>query len=322
MNGGKRVPDGEPIADYYPEIIEPKTFWRVQEMLSAKAGKGGRRASNRNLFTHVARCGYCGAPMQIIGGRDHAYLQCNRALRGIAGCLTNRQFPYNELETAFLTMCGSLDVAALLPHDDEQAQQINSLKLELKAIDGQLQAVAKKKANADKLMGMADDEATLKHVAQQLKKAIAEQTKLEAYRQKITDQLKKAESSSANTARQVESVKALIETMGGLEGDELAELRGRLKAHIQELVKTMWVFPNGNMNKVLTWTFPAVEYIETDERKLIVKQTGKNQRSVGIWFNGGGFRQIAMNDAGKYQIGLTLKNETEAKAFLKEMNHK
>ncbi len=43
MQNGKKVAVGEPIEGYYPQIIDEKTFYSIQELLVSDFKKGGRR---------------------------------------------------------------------------------------------------------------------------------------------------------------------------------------------------------------------------------------------------------------------------------------
>ena len=71
----KRFAYGEPVLKYYPTIISKEIFDRVQEKAKLNKSKGGRTGSIKNLFGHVAKCGYCGAPMQYINkGNGDEYI--------------------------------------------------------------------------------------------------------------------------------------------------------------------------------------------------------------------------------------------------------
>jgi len=87
---GKRTrePVGDPIPDYYPEIIAPELFYQVQEQLAQNDYKGGRTGKVTNLFTHRIKCGYCGSAMVIEnkGTRGGKRLVCDYANRKL-GCV-------------------------------------------------------------------------------------------------------------------------------------------------------------------------------------------------------------------------------------------
>ena len=65
---GRRVAEGEPIAGYYPSVVEEALFYRVQEAKRERGSAKGRGAGRKgptyaNLFTKLARCAYCRSPM-------------------------------------------------------------------------------------------------------------------------------------------------------------------------------------------------------------------------------------------------------------------
>lgn len=87
----RRVPQSA-IKGYYPAVVDPETFSRVQAMREAKRGPaqsaGSRKVSH--LLAGVARCHRCGSAMVRVtkgigakGGRP--FLVCSRAKAG-AGC--------------------------------------------------------------------------------------------------------------------------------------------------------------------------------------------------------------------------------------------
>jgi DNA invertase Pin-like site-specific DNA recombinase len=53
----KRQPAGEPISDYYPQIIDPVLFARVNRR---KPKNAGRKGEISNLFSGLVRCAECG----------------------------------------------------------------------------------------------------------------------------------------------------------------------------------------------------------------------------------------------------------------------
>jgi DNA invertase Pin-like site-specific DNA recombinase len=127
---GKRIPDGEPILDYFPRVVSDELFYGVQEQLRRNKYFRGRHGKINNLFGGLAKCGYCGAPMQFIdkGGTDRRgqYLVCDNARRG-RGCklLTVK---YKEVEELILTYCKGLDVDDLLNEDEDRKSEISSAR--------------------------------------------------------------------------------------------------------------------------------------------------------------------------------------------------
>jgi DNA invertase Pin-like site-specific DNA recombinase len=138
---GKRVPDGPPIPDYYPSVIDEATYFRVRALrLARRHGSAGRKGSRfSNLFTGLAKCAVCKGPMVMVNkGRPPkggAYLVCSSARRNL-GC-GYRSVRYGIVERAFLTMCQNFDVTALLPTSVETTVSTR-LRNAQDALDGEI----------------------------------------------------------------------------------------------------------------------------------------------------------------------------------------
>ncbi len=121
MVDGKRHPVGEPIAQYFPKIVEDDLFVRVQAARSkrAVAGGGRRGKAQRNLFTHLATCQRCGAPMHLqnrgVEPKGGLSIRCSRSIKG-AGCDAGG-WRYKEFETVFLRYLRDHGIADVLKSD-------------------------------------------------------------------------------------------------------------------------------------------------------------------------------------------------------------
>jgi hypothetical protein len=115
---GKRVPDGNPIPDYYPQIIPVDLFERVASQAARRARKdhsGGRNARDElpNLFGSLVRCKECGRALSYKRwnkagrnkagksyARDQGSLICQTAHEG--GCSNRKYLAYLTFEEAVL----------------------------------------------------------------------------------------------------------------------------------------------------------------------------------------------------------------------------
>lgn len=167
------VPVGDPLPGYFPQIIDQRTWDRVQDGLNARVryigerttkladgesktlvartfGKGGRRGdAHSNLFTHLLRCQICQGSMVAQGahyGRYH-YLRCFNAHAG-KYCTNKAYIPYKALETAILDV---LDGALLDGADVQPDAQV--IELQNRAAE----IAAKIAANEDRAMNLAPD---------------------------------------------------------------------------------------------------------------------------------------------------------------------
>src|SRR5690606_17125684 len=113
-----RKPEGEPIPDYYPAIIDTETFWQAQAALESRRAPGAAgRKGNRGLHVlqGLGRCGECGGPMHVKNKgqppKGGIYLTCSRAFRN-AGCVNRRFWRLNRLERDVLVAVGFLEPRA------------------------------------------------------------------------------------------------------------------------------------------------------------------------------------------------------------------
>ncbi|MCP2155889.1 UNVERIFIED_ORG: DNA invertase Pin-like site-specific DNA recombinase [Rhizobium sp. SLBN-170] len=115
----KRVPDGDPIAGYFPAAIDKDLFLRVQAMRSSP-GKPGRKGNAfANLFTGLCHCAHCGGTMtmkmsRVKGNENGRYLVCANYVRGHRCADGNRHFRYEPLEVAILDHVKELYLAETL----------------------------------------------------------------------------------------------------------------------------------------------------------------------------------------------------------------
>ncbi|MEB3047674.1 zinc ribbon domain-containing protein [Rhizobium mulingense] len=113
------VPDGEPIANYFPAAIDKELFLRVQAQRS-NPGKPGRKGDTfANLFTGLCHCAHCGGPMtmkmsRVKGNENGRYLVCANYVRGHRCAGGNRHFRYEPLEAAILDHVKELNLAETL----------------------------------------------------------------------------------------------------------------------------------------------------------------------------------------------------------------
>lgn len=102
-NGKKKRVPLEPIAGYFPVVVEEATYLRAQEVKASKGIKGKNPNTElRNLFSRLGRCPVCGSPMiRVNKGETWQYLACSAAKNG-AGVCKYRSVPYDRLEESFL----------------------------------------------------------------------------------------------------------------------------------------------------------------------------------------------------------------------------
>lgn len=157
----KRTPVGDPIANYFPKIIDQQLFERVNLKIGQrKLYQGGKVAKKfTNLFTKLVKCSYCGSSMTLFtkrgskaeGGRS-SYLQCSEGTK-LRKCGNRAVRYFDTFETSIIKSLVELDLSNLFNSNSDiddgkiadKRNQIYSIKQELKLIE-------KKVSNATNLL--------------------------------------------------------------------------------------------------------------------------------------------------------------------------
>lgn len=126
----RRINHGPEIPNYFPIIISPELFRRVQEKRKQRgqAGQGNKGKKFSNLFTKLAHCSKCGAtathinkgPDKRKGGK---YLVCYRAKHG--SC-TYKAWPYEQIETMLLKFLAEADIKSILNEESKVDDLVNA----------------------------------------------------------------------------------------------------------------------------------------------------------------------------------------------------
>ncbi len=145
---GQWQPEGDLLKDYFPPIVEEKLFYAAQtSRLGRKTnptadtkGSGGRKGKRlSNLFTKIARCGYCRGSMiyQNKGTppKGYAYLVCSTSVQNPTNCKYPERWRYDHFETSFLAFVEKLN-PILIVSNEQQTSKRAELAKELDALDG------------------------------------------------------------------------------------------------------------------------------------------------------------------------------------------
>lgn len=160
-NRRRRINHGPEIENYFPEVIAPELFRRVQEKRKGRAieGQGNKGKKFSNLFTKIAHCSKCGATASHVnkgpnprkGGR---YLVCYRARHG--ECSYNA-WRYDEVETAILKFLAEADIKSII-QDESRADDLINEKYEIDAQISDIQEMLDAfKADFKRLKGRVSD---------------------------------------------------------------------------------------------------------------------------------------------------------------------
>jgi DNA invertase Pin-like site-specific DNA recombinase len=249
---GKRLPTGEVIHGYYPQIIKPEVFHAARAKMTANRGTGGRpsKDKHKNLLRHLAKCAYCGAAMFFIdkgplpkGGR---YLVCDTGNRKIqAGGKPKCQrhnIRYDEVETLLLENCPKLRLDHVLPDPSEQTKRCQSLRLTVQAKQAELADIESQIENLIDQTARTKDGNIRDRYEGRIKKLSEQMSALESEVQATESELQKAEQDHETVLlwqRELNSLRNALK-----KGEP--ELRERLAAHLRELIERVEVFAVGH----------------------------------------------------------------------------
>lgn len=240
-HSARMVDEGEPIKDYYPRIITDELFNAVQEKMRQNQGKGGRTGKINNLFSHMARCGYCGAPMQFINKgtppRGGQFLSCDVARRG-AGCVKH-PVRYPEFENSIIDFCQGLNVGDVLPTTSKATETLTRIRTRLDSVRGKLSANEKKASNLEAAIDLTSDRKLLERHNSRLSAILDEQAALAEEEKELAASIKRLSTSQQATQAQLEDLRAAINSKDA-KGYRLA-LRERLRSLVTEIT----VYPAG-----------------------------------------------------------------------------
>jgi|GEM_PF-464221 len=248
LQDGIRKPDGEPIDDYYPKVVDTDIFNAVQELYKANGPRcGGRIVRTSNLFTYINKCGYCGGTMYYNdkgplpkGGQ---YLMCKNANLGLGcGCWSNRAIKYADVEETILRNCRGLKPEQVLPNPDEQTKLCNSLKRKLAGRNGELERVEQRIKNYIEQIGDENDRAMRHEFSSRAGELKQQLPIIEKEISEIEEELTKAEHSKKSFSKWQANLNKLCRNLEDLD----LRLRLRLRMHLRELIEKIEVFAVGN----------------------------------------------------------------------------
>jgi DNA invertase Pin-like site-specific DNA recombinase len=260
---GTRVPDGEPIRDYFPRIIDDELFYRAQAARVERRTKGmGRKGEGvSNLFSGLLKCAYCNSRM-LFERKVYNYLTCYSAKRGL-GCIGKR-WRYDEFERQFLSFVKEIDLASLV-HSDDDAKKRAALEGIATSLKGEVASI---KSQMDKTIELLDIAGTAKtYVAGKLQE-------LEERRVRVEKDLaeKEQELARGNTDLNVRDVRDLVDRIRNARGEDAYRLRSMIAARLRSIVDTIFIAPAGDAPRLEK----TVEFLRGQpDTKIIIKEMEK-----------------------------------------------
>lgn len=238
----KREIAGPPIKGYYPIIIDDGIFYAVQQQLAANKGKGGCTGKKSNIFTHIAKCGYCGSPMRYTnkGMPTWRYLVCDRAARGIScECHTVR---YAEVLELVLDGCSHITPEQVLPNPDDQVALIKELLGKVKEGETELMSIKEEIDNYMAQIGRTKSPKMRDEYEALVEKRHQQEEVLTTTIEKNKHELDNVESGAKKFKNWKQSLAKLTEAIAD---EKAVDLRVRLANHLREFIDSIEFFPVG-----------------------------------------------------------------------------
>ncbi|OPH84528.1 site-specific recombinase [Nitrobacter vulgaris] len=257
---GKRVPDGDPIPNYYPAIMDSETYFQAQAAKSLRssggAGAGRKGPTYTNLFSGLANCAHCNYSMSFENKgatpKGGTYLVCDNARRHL-GCEAVR-WRYQDFETSFFAFVSELDLESLIDQDAEATQR-KLIESEISSLEGQLADI---KASMEKTYALLDAGSAVEFVSAKLKELQQRDNECDTKlieKKRVRDAL----ALRASSLRQSRAgLTHLLERLQGPSGAELYKLRAQIASRLKNLVLTISVATLGDRPKLQR----TIEFLE------------------------------------------------------------
>jgi len=286
---GKRVPEGDPILGYFPQVISDELFYEVEAARKQRkvSGAGRKGRFNSNLFSGVAKCGYCGRPMQYVdkgsGPKGGQYLICTDAYRGMACVKTG--WRYKEFEELFLTFVEELDLKKILD-GQQNNQDLKKLEDQIVVLSGEL---AKKKEDQERTFEVFIDSGSKSDfVSNKLAMFDSEIEELEAKLMKKGHLVDKIKSHEINKSKSSLHLNQMLEQLNSSD-QNLEDLRTRLSSSIKAIVNPAEAEEFSSLIKFEKQylkendkPFFMVKFAEADYRKVSVDLSNPKSKNKSV----------------------------------------
>ena len=302
---GKRVPDGDPVRNYYPAIVDNELFYRAQLAKSQRRviGAGRKGVAFSNLFSGLAKCAYCGSPILFenkgTGPKGGTYLICDGAKRRL-GCPSLR-WRYHDFETSFLAFVEEVDIASIV-NGSSNAKEQKRLEAEISAIKGELASVTQLMEKA--FLVLADD-GPVDFVTSKLKELAQRRGDLESELQKKDKNLNESSARQIQTSRSQAESKLLLRRLQEPGGGDLYAVRASVASHLKAIITELSVGSVGYR--------PIEEAVNADDRRqyytdqFMREEAHRSGRYFGVTFRNGRVRIVKPADGAPLSYNVQIR---------------
>ncbi|WP_175787169.1 recombinase family protein [Burkholderia anthina] len=262
FEGGRAIPHGEPVADYYPALISKEEFYSLQAYRSQNAVGGGKARKGEtipNLLSGLLRCGYCGSPMVIAGaaarrirsadGKEmqrppKKVLVCDGGRRGL-GCYAV-QWAHKDFETSFLSFCRGIEFEKVLADVRSGHNESRELTLDEKIRSTQAEILAKD-ARIKNLMVAIEEGNAPASLVERIRLLEEEVSDLRRTETELATELNLHRAAHQELTSTAKTARSMIDTMESIASDELFRVRAALAAQFRRTIATVTLYPAGRL---------------------------------------------------------------------------
>jgi hypothetical protein len=215
-----------------------------------------------------------------------------------------------------LTYCRGLNPGDLLPGNAERESALNILKGQLLTAQGKAKTEAGKVENLSDTIATTTSAAVRQILEKKLSEALEQQALHEADVKQLSQEIDRISRAQTDTGAQLESLRELMDYMQTASGDELINVRRRLREALRGLIDRIDVYPVGRVPMTESRLAEALQAIldvhpeepEQTESWLRLRIENKDLRQFNIDFKGGSMRLITPAASEKLPLDLDREN--------------
>ncbi|BCP55819.1 site-specific recombinase [Kaistia sp. 32K] len=246
---GKRIPTGDEIADYYPQIVAEDLFYRARAAaIDRRVGSSGRKGEHvSNLFSGLARCAYCKGTLHFLSKgkppKGGTYIRCSKAIRAL-DC-TASAWRYDDFEASFLALVTELDLEPIVRAAAGETFR-RDLERQVAAKSGEIAIQEENRERAFELYMRSKSEYFSGKVLSLDASIVQAKTEFDSLHQ----QLNQLDLSSPSFYAQRENVQNLIRELQDRSAPDTYRLRSSIAAKLKNLIHTLEVSPDSAADRI------------------------------------------------------------------------
>jgi DNA invertase Pin-like site-specific DNA recombinase len=273
MVKGKRTPCGEPVAGYFPAVVDESTFYKAKKSTESRRTSSGPTGNKvANLFKNIIKCSYCGHSMRFqdkgkspkSGGK---LIICSAYIRGM-GCSVSRTWKYDSFEKTVLANLVELDIEEIL-ESEIRSSEISALKSKINEVEGSKNdCELRLNRILESLQSSNEPPQSFIKLANQLE---VEMNTLDMSLKNHLNDLDNIQSAHNTIDQHKQDITGLLDSLKSFTEDDLIDLRTRLSQAILNLVEVISVYTMGD-NRIEGGTPPCYKIKIRNGGSQIIEQ--------------------------------------------------